>query len=103
MDQVILLKENIKNFFVDLTAAYDLSGTVALPANFLRLLRDKHMIRMIIKLIGNESFTLTSGDSKQSRLRRLKNSVPQESDLALYLFDLFIFTFTSSLHNFQKV
>ena len=30
------------------------------------------MVRMIMELVRNQSFTLTTGDSKQSRLRRLK-------------------------------
>ena len=36
------------------------------------------MVRMIMKLVRNQSFNLTTGDSKQSRLRRLKNGVPQD-------------------------
>ena len=40
------------------------------------------MVRMIMELVRNRNFTLTSGDSKQSRLRRLKNGVPQLSKLS---------------------
>ena len=40
------------------------------------------MVRMIMELVRNQSFTLTTGDSKQSRLRRLKNGVPLGSVLA---------------------
>ena len=48
------------------------------------------MVRMIMELVLNRSFTLTTGDSKPSRLRRLKNGLPQESVLAsLYnIYDL---------------
>ena len=35
-----------------------LSSTVALPANCLRLLLNKHMVRMIMELIRNQTFTL---------------------------------------------
>ena len=40
------------------------------------------MVKMIMELVRNRSFTLTTGDSKQSRLSRLKNGVPQGSVLA---------------------
>ena len=49
-----------------------------------------------MELVRNRSFTLTTGDSKQSRLRRLKNGVPRESVLApSYL--TFIHTIFSSM------
>ena len=79
--------------FVDLTAAYDTVWHRGLTCKLLRLLPDKHMVRMIMELVRNRSFTLTTGDSKRSRLRRLKNGVPQGSVLApllsnIYLYDL---------------
>ena len=46
---------------------------------------------MIMELVRNRSFTLTTGDSKQSRLRRLKNGVPQGSVLALLLFNIYTY------------
>ena len=49
------------------------------------------MVRMIMELVRNQSFTLTTGDSKQSRLRRLKNSVPQETVLAPLLFNIYTY------------
>jgi len=45
--------------FVDLTAAYDIVWHRDLACKLLRLLYGKHMIRMIMVLIGNRSFTLT--------------------------------------------
>ena len=84
VDQVVLLTQNIEDsfeakkkagaVFVDLTAAYDIVWYLDLTCKLLRLLSDKHMVRMIMELVRNQSFTLTTGDSKQSRLRRLKNS-----------------------------
>ena len=44
---------------------------------------------MMMELIRNGSFTLTTGDSKPSRLRRLRNGVPQVSVLAPLLFNIY--------------
>ena len=92
MDQTVLLTQNIKDsfearkkagaVFVDLTAAHDTVWHRGLTCKLLRLLPDKHMVRMLLELIRNRSFTLTNGDSKRSRLRRLRNGVPQGSVLA---------------------
>ena len=86
VDQVVLLTQNIEDsfevkkktgaVFIDLTAAYDTAWHRGLTCKLLRLLPDKHMVRMIMNLVQNRSFTLTTSDSKQSRLRRLKNNVP---------------------------
>ena len=62
-------------------------GTVASPAKLLHLLPDKHMVQMIMELVLNCSFVLKT-DGQQSRLRRLKNGVPQGSVLALLLFNI---------------
>ena len=82
VDQVVLLTQNIEDsleakkkagaIFINLTAAYDTIWYRGLTCKLLRLLPGKHMIRMIMELVRNRSFTLTTGDSKQSRLRRLK-------------------------------
>ena len=99
VDQVVLLTQNIEDsfeakkkagaVFVDLTAAYDTVWHRGLTCKLLRLLPDKHMVRMIMELVRKRSFTLTTGDSKQSRLRRLKNGVPQGSVLAPLLLNDF--------------
>ena len=91
VDQVVLLTQKIEDsfeakkkagaVFIDLTAAYDTVWHRGLTCKLLRLLPDKHMVKMIMELVRNRSFTLTTGDSKQSRLRRLENGVPQGSVL----------------------
>ena len=81
--------------FVNLTAAYDTVWHRGLTCELLRLLPDKHKVRMIIKLVRNRSFTLTTGDSKPSRLQRLKNGLSQGSVFAPLLFNICIYDLPS--------
>ena len=107
VDQVVLLTQNIEDsfeakkkagaVFIDLTAAYDTVWHRGLTCKLLRLLPDKHMVRMIKELVRNRSFTLTTGDSKQSRLRHLKNGVPQVSVLAPLLFNIYTYGLPSMI------
>ena len=48
------------------------------------------MVHIIMEMVGNRSFTLTTGNNKRSRLRRLKNDVPQGSVLASLFFNIYI-------------
>ena len=69
----------------------------SLTCKLLRHLPDKHMIRMIMELVQNRRFTLTTCDSKRNRLCRLKNYVPQGSVLALLLFNIYTYDLPSTI------
>ena len=100
VDQVALMTQEIEDcfsakkkagaVFVDLTAAYDTVWHRGLTCKLLRLIPDRHLIRMIMELVQNRSFNLTTGNGKQSRLRRLKNGFPQGSVLAPHLFNIYV-------------
>jgi len=100
VDQVTLLAQDIEDsfsakkkagaVFVDFTAAYDTIWQRGLTCHLLQLLPDRHMVRMIMEMVSNRSFTLTTGNSKRSRLRRLKNGVLQVSVLGLLLYNIYL-------------
>ena len=50
-----------------------------------------------MELVRNRSFTLTTGDNKKNRLRRLKNGVPQGSVLALLPFNIYTYGLPSMI------
>ena len=52
---------------------------------------------MIMELIRNRSFTLSIGDSKRSRLRRLRNGLPQGSVLTPLLFNIYTYDLPSTI------
>ena len=55
------------------------------------------MVKMIMELVQNRIFTLTTGDSKQSRLRCLKNGIPQGSVLVPLLFNIYMYDLPSMI------
>ena len=76
--------------FPDLTTAYDAVLHCGLTCKLLQLIPDRHMVHMIMEMVSNRSFTLATGNSKRSSLRRLKNGVPQGSVLAPLLSNTYI-------------
>ena len=74
--------------FSDITVAYDIVCHRGLIRKLPRLLHDRHMVRMIIEMVSNRH--ITTGNGKRSRLRRLKNFVPQASVLAPLLFNIYV-------------
>ena len=97
-DQVTLLTQEIRDsfsakkkalsVFMDFTAAYDTVWHRGPNCKLLRILPDRHIVSFIMQLVRNRSFTLTTGNGAQSRLRRLKNGVPPGSALAPLLFNI---------------
>ena len=100
VNQVVLMTQEIEDcfsaktkagaVFVDLTAAYDTVWHRGLACKLLQFIPDRHLVRMIMELVLNRSFTLATGNGKHSRLRRLKIGVPQGSILAPFLFNIYV-------------
>ena len=57
-------KKKAGTVFVDLTAAYSTVWHRGLTYKLLRLLPDRHMVRMIMEMVSNRSFTLTIDNGK---------------------------------------
>ena len=102
-----LLIQNIKDsfeakkmtsaVFVDLTVAHDTVWHCGLSCNLLSLLLNNLMVNIIMKLIHNQSFTLTTSDSKQSSLHCLKNGIPQGLILVFLLFIIYMYNLLSMI------
>ena len=70
---------------------------MAYLVKLLRVLPDRLMVHMIMELVSNRSFTLTTGSGRRSRLRRLKNGVSQGSVLAPLLFNIYTHNLPSAV------
>ena len=75
---------------VDLTAAYDTVWHQGLALKLLRTIPDRHLVRFIMTILSNRSFKLKTSTGQISRLRILKNGLPQGSTLSPILFNIYI-------------
>ena len=96
VDQVVLLTQNIKDsfeakkkigaVFINLTTAYDTVWHRGLTCKLLRLLPDKHMVKMIMELVRNQSFTLPPVTASKAGYAVLKTAfLRDQSWLPSYL------------------
>ena len=100
VDQVTLLTQYIEDsfqhnekpgvVFLDLTAAYDTEWHGGLHVKLPRTIPDRHMVGFIMEMLSNRSFVVHTSDGQRSRLRRMKNGVPQGSTLSSMLFNVYI-------------
>ena len=81
-------KEKAGAVFVDLSAAYDTIWHRGLALKLLQTIPSKHMVKLIMQMMTNRSFTLHI-DHQKTKKKMLKNGVPQGSVLAPICFNIY--------------
>ena len=69
---------------------YDTVWHRGLHLKLLRIIPDRHMVGFIMEMLSNRSFVVHTSDGQRSRLKRMKNGVPQSSVLSPMLFNIYI-------------
>ena len=91
IDDSFSAKKKAGTVFVNLTPTYDTVRHRGFTCKLLRLIPERHMVKFIMEFVRNRSFILTTGTGPKSRLRRLRNGVPQGSVLAPLLFNAYTY------------
>ena len=82
--------EKVGVVFLDLTAAYDTVLHRGLHLKLLRIIPDRHMVGFIMEMLSDRSIVVHASDGQRSRLRRMKNGVPQCNVLSPMLCNIYI-------------
>ena len=82
--------------FLDLIAVYDTVWLRGLHMKLLETIPDKHMVEFVMEMRSNCSFQPYTSNGQHSRLRHLKNGVPQCSVLVPLLINIYIYDLPST-------